>query len=304
MKPIYKAWLIQIEITNACHLSCSHCTRAVSHVRKPYFATLDFVEKALISLEGWKRGVGCIGGEPTLHPEFPAICELYRKYFPKKQRGLFTAGGKRYEEHKSLIEETFGIIHYNDHQIGGVHQPMMVASKDVIPDEKLRNSLIDKCWLQTIWSPSITPKGAFFCEVAGTFDILFNGPGGYPIEPGWWKKSVAEFQDQRERYCTSCSMPLPMEKLSIDLPYEYVSISNAKKLQDAGSPLARDGRLRVIDEVYTAEDIERMKRRPNLNNRPYAHTVLQKQHHWFKTMSKRLLVRGLFDELRVVLGIN
>lgn len=304
MKPIYKAWLIQIEITNACHLSCAHCTRAVSHVKKPYFADLAFVEKALLSLQGWTRGVGCIGGEPTLHPDFPAICKLFRKYFPKRQCGLFTAGGKRYEEHKELIDETFGIITFNDHEMGGVHQPMMIASKDVIKDDKLRDELIDKCWLQTVWSPSITPKGAFFCEVAATFDMLFNGPGGYPIEPGWWKRTVPEFRDQRDRYCTSCSIPIPMEKVSIDVPYEYVSISNFKKLEEAGSPLAKNGRLRVINDVYTAEDIERIKKRPDLNSRPFSHTVRDKQHRWLKIMSKRLLLRGLLDELKVVLHIN
>jgi hypothetical protein len=244
-----------------------------------------------------------MGGEPTLHPKFPDVCKLFRKHFPKKQCGLFTAGGKRYEEHKDLINETFGIIHYNDHEMGGVHQPFMVASKDVIKDEQLREALIDKCWLQTYWSPSITPKGAFFCEVAGTFDLLFNGPGGYPIEPGWWKKSAEHFRDQRERYCTSCSMPIPMEKLPIDLPYDIVSISNAQKLKEAGSPMAKAGKLRVINDEITAEDIERLRKLPSLNKTPFVHTVLQRQHYWFRAPLKYHLL-GLFDRLRMALGIN
>jgi len=304
MKPIYRAWLIQIEVTNACHLSCAHCTRAVPHIRKPYFANLDFVEKALRSLDGWKRGVGCMGGEPTLHPQFPEICALYRRYFPKKQCGLFTAGGKRYEEHKGLIDETFGIIHYNDHEMIGVHQPVMVASRDVIKDDKLREELIDRCWLQTYWSPSITPKGAFFCEVAGMFDMLFDGPGGYPVEPGWWKKSVGQFKDQRDRYCNSCSIPIPMEKLPTNLPYDLVSISNAKRLLEAGSPLAAKGNIRVLDQIFTREDIERLRRQPNLNKTPYVHTKLKEQHYWFRTLSKKYLFIALFDRLKMSLGVN
>ena len=239
MRDIDKAVTIQIDVTNACILSCSHCTRAVPHVAKPYFAELEVVEKALQSLEGWKRAVGCMGGEPTLHPQFPEICGLYRKYFPKKQRGLWTAGGKKYKEHEKLIDETFGLIVYNDHKTGSRHQPVLVASEDVVPDEALRNKLIDKCWLQTLWSPSITPKGAFFCEVAGTLDMLFDGPGGYEVEPDWWKRKVKDFQDQRDRACHSCSVAIPMKEYPDDLPYDYVSPSNLKRLEAAGSPMAK-----------------------------------------------------------------
>lgn len=144
MKHIYKAWLIQIEVTNACGIRCAHFPRAVRHFEKPYFADLDFIDRALASLEGWKRGVGCMGGEPTLHPEFQDICRLYRKRFPKEQCGLFTSGGQRYREYEALIRETFGIICYNDYTTTSIHQPIMAASADLIKDEKLRNSMM--CW--------------------------------------------------------------------------------------------------------------------------------------------------------------
>jgi 2-iminoacetate synthase ThiH len=63
--PIYAAWLIQIEITNYCRFKCAHCTRATRHFSKHYFVSLDFVEKALRSLEGWQKGVGCMGRRPS-----------------------------------------------------------------------------------------------------------------------------------------------------------------------------------------------------------------------------------------------
>jgi len=44
MKPIYDAWLIQIEITNACGKKCAYCTRAVPHFKNPYFAEMTFIE--------------------------------------------------------------------------------------------------------------------------------------------------------------------------------------------------------------------------------------------------------------------
>jgi hypothetical protein len=303
MKAIKDAWLVQIDITNACHLRCAHCTRAVPHVRRPYFADLKFVETALRSLEGWRRGVGCMGGEPTVHPQFPEICRLYRRYFPKAQCGLFTAGGKLYEKHKDLIEQTFGIILYNDHSATGVHQPILVASEDVIKDEELRNELIDKCWVQWLWSPSITPRGAFFCEVAGTIDNLFYGPGGFPIEPGWWRRTPAECMGQRDEFCRSCSAPIPMPHYPQDLPHDYVSPSNLKRLEAVGSPLVRNGKYRVLDAVYTREDIKRMKKERRTNKSPYRHTPTG-ANYWFKCAHKPYYY-GLFyfNMLRMRLGL-
>ena len=69
--------------------------------------------------------------------------------------------------------------------------------------------LIDNCWIQEQWSASITPKGAFFCEVAASLDYLFDGPGGYSLEKDGGK-TPEEFQDQVKRYCTNCSGALPM----------------------------------------------------------------------------------------------
>lgn len=260
MKPIYDAWLIQIEITNACINRCAHCTRAVRHFKTPYFADLDFIEQALQSLKGWKRGVGCMGGEPTLHPDFPAICALYRKYFPRRQCGLFTSGGKKYQEYLPLIKETFGILHYHNHRTPSHHHPIMVASEEIVPDPKLRKRLIKECWLQRKWSPAISKKGCFFCEVAAMFDLLFDGPGGYPIGPNWWKRDEHDFNDQIERYCRLCSVAIPMASLPDDSPYDCVSNGNLERLRTAGSPLALKNELEVITEPVTREKIKETNR--------------------------------------------
>ena len=303
MKRIKDAWLIQIEITNACHLRCAHCTRAVPHVKKPFFADLEFVEKALRSLEGWRRGVGCMGGEPTMHPQFVEICGLFSKYFPKSQRGLFTAGGKFYEKHKALIDDTFGIIQFNNHENVGVHQPILVASEDIIKDERLRNELIDKCWIQTLWSPSITPRGAFFCEVAGAIDNLFDGPRGFPIEPGWWKRDIPQCRGQRDEFCKSCSAAVPMEQHPTNLPYDFISPTNAKRLEAVGSPLVKRGNYKIMDARYTREDIERIRKAPTTNKSPQSHTK-KSSNHWFRCDDKKYYLIYIYDRLRMRLGIN
>lgn len=301
MKHIYKAWCIQIEITNACLFKCAHCTHGVSHYKKPYFADLNFIDKALLSLQKWPRAVGCIGGEPTLHPAFVDICKLYQKHIKRKNCALFTAGGKKYLEYRDIIDQTFGLISYNDHFVVGKHQPLLVASRDIIPDEKLRNKLIDKCWLQMVWSPSITYKGCYFCEAAGTIDMLFDGPGGYPIEPGWWKRKVSDFQDQRDRYCSQCGIAIPMEMVPNNLPYEYVSISHLKNLEKIGSPLAQRGNLKIINNTLTAEEIRKIKKLPTYNSRPDRHTSRGK-HYWSTIKSKRYHLFFLLDLLKIIWG--
>lgn len=260
MKPIKDAWLIEIEITNKCNNRCAHCTRSIRHYEKPYFASLEFIEKALKSLKGWKKGVGCIGGEPTLHPEFEKICKLYNKYFPKEQCGIFTTGGKMYEKYKKIIHETFGIINYNEHLKGTCrHQPILVASEEVIKDEKLRKKLIDNCWIQIKWSPTISNRGAFFCEVGAMFDMLFKMDGGYPIEEGWWKRPLSKCNDQIERYCRLCSAAIPFPSFPDDYKFELVSKKNYERLLKINSPYALKRELKIIDVNLNEKIIEKMK---------------------------------------------
>lgn len=260
MIPIYAAWLIQIEITNYCRFKCAYCTRATRHFSEHYFADLEFVERALRSLEGWQKGVGCMGGEPTEHPQFAEICQLYRKHFPREQCGLWTGGGPLFEKYRDLIDETFGIIAFNDRARNeSYHRPPMIASADVIEDEQLRKQLVDNCWLQQRWSPSVTYKGCFFCEVAGAFDLLFEGENGYDIEPGWWNKTPEQFRDQVEAYCRYCSIALPIQSKSYKAEVESVSETNAARLIKAKSPFALRGKISIVKAKYSAEDVAKME---------------------------------------------
>lgn len=214
--------------------------------------SLEEVDNALRSLEGWSERIGCMGGEPTAHPHFTEICRLYQKYFPREQCGLWTSGGKNWGKYQPIIRETFRFILYNDHTEIGKHHPWMVAIEDVIPDKELRDELIRSCWVQKWWSPSINPKGAFFCEIAAVLDLLFDGPGGYPVEKDWWKREVADFQDQIDRYCGMCGMAIPYPCIKNDSPVDFVSKSNWKRLVEAGSTW----NCQIIDEHLSREDIE------------------------------------------------
>lgn len=218
MKPIYEAWFCQIELTNLCAKECRYCTRFVRHLRKDqlFSMSLENLAAALDSLDGWPNRIGIIGGEPTLHPQFQDACMLLQRRYPRDKYGLWTSGGPRFERFRDLIDNTFGFISYNEHTIEQQqkckHQPNTISVGDVVADAVLRKELIDNCRVQEKWCPSISPKGAFFCEIACSLDVVLDGPGGWPIEWGWWDKTPDQFQDQVDCYCHDCGMCVPLER--------------------------------------------------------------------------------------------
>lgn len=275
MIPIYRMKVIQIEVTNSCNLICSNCTRFVGHHKKPYFMSLEMISKAIASLEGFPGQIGIMGGEPTLHPKFPEICKLMREMVPDRRKRELWTNGLRWDEYKDIIYETFDhdLITYNDHKDKevGVHQPLLVAAEDIVDDRELMWRLIGNCWVQWRWAASITPKGGFFCEVAAAQDYLFEGPGGYQIEKGWWNKNPNEFSDQVKRYCSKCSAAIPMRGVSSHAPYDVISPTNAKRLEDIGSPRYSKGDFKVANFKMTEQDIEEVVKEGWMpwSHRPY-----------------------------------
>ena len=274
--------IIQIDITNACGLRCANCTRFCGHHVEPFFMDFETFKKAVDSLKGFRGIVGIMGGEPTLHPEFERFLEYYRANVGyddfstaasepssdfirhilanashvdySNHRGLFTSVTTRYYEHFELIQDTFGYQLLNDHSNPSQHQTHMVTRKELgIPDEewfKLR----DRCWIQNLWSASITPKGAFFCEVAAAMDATLGGPGGWPIEPGWWERKPADFKDQLH-WCEKCSACLRMPTRNANDETDDVSPEWEKMLAEINSPKLRKQLVNTFDPVaYQADE--------------------------------------------------
>ena len=92
MRPIYENTVIHIDVTNACWLKCTNCTRHVGHHKKSYFMDLDYVAKAIDSLQDFPGRIGLMGGDPTLHPKFDEICKLFSDMIPRRKRELWTSG--------------------------------------------------------------------------------------------------------------------------------------------------------------------------------------------------------------------
>ena len=234
---------------------------------------LETVERALDSLRGFPGMVGIMGGEPTIHPDFERIAELAASRFaparlprarfapiadfashrnkhlariPGVKLGLWSSLGEAYYRHYETIQDTFGYQCINTHDNPGQHQGMLIASGELPISEDRRQELIDNCWINRLWSASITPKGAFFCEVAAALDMLFDGPGGWPIEPDWWKRPPDSWGDQR-KWCNLCGAAMPVPSRPAWDAVDDVSPKNLERLSEVLSPKARKGKVRVFD---------------------------------------------------------
>lgn len=282
---------IQIDITNACNLQCSNCTRFCGNHKKPFFMDFDTFKRAVDSLDGYNGVIGVMGGEPTLHPEFERFVLYIREKFgghkgvnrmiyPQREfikeirrrefeshvlregedgtgagkacgnfkmcgPGLWSNMGDTYPKYYELINDSFDVQFLNDHINESYHQPGLISRKDLGISDEEWIPLRDACWMQNEWSATITPKGAFFCEIAGALDMLFDGPGGWAIEPGWWKRKPEEFGDQLH-WCEICGFALKTFMRDAKEEVDDVSPTLYEMLKKVDSPKMKSGRTNLI----------------------------------------------------------
>ena len=269
MRPIYKAWFCHIEVTNFCEKTCIYCSRWTRHLRKDqyFFMTLDEIDRSLETLiprkksaTAWPNRIGIIGGEPTCHPQFEDICKLLLKRAPKSRYGLWTYGGKVFKEYKSLIDKTFGLLAYNEHnekqQQTCKHQPATVAIGEVIKDKDVMDKLIDKCWVQLNWCPSIAQNKSYFCEVAYGIDRLFELNSGWSLDYEWFVKTPAQFKDQVDACCHLCGMAVPMERQLLNDKKELITPKLLKRMKDNKLKYTGSNSINVFDKELTLEQIK------------------------------------------------
>jgi len=270
---------IQIDITNACGNVCSNCTRFCGHHEKSFFMDYETFKKAVDSLDGFEGIVGIIGGEPTLHPEFEKFADYIREkrvndkikharkpiedmqqyiisnmWHDDAKAGLWSSLTTGYYKYFETINDTFRTQLLNDHNNTCMHQALLMPRKELGIADKEWIEKRDACWIQNTWSATITPKGAFYCEVAGALDMLFNGPGGWPIEPGWWKREPKDFEDQIH-WCEMCSGCLDVPQRISNDGRDDVTPQVYEKLLSINSPKAKKG----FCVVHAPKDYDKTK---------------------------------------------
>jgi len=265
MRQIKDMWIIQIDVTNLCNKSCCNCTRFCGHYTKEriYFMDLKYIEDILITLKDFQGTVGIMGGEPLLHPQFPQILELFKKYRAYDKRGLWT-NNKDCMKYAGNYFITNNII-INEHTGDFIskHTPLLTSSESIknkynISQDTI-NKCIDKCWIQNEWSATINPKGAFFCEVAGMLSYLFNGVDGINIydHPDWWKYDLSKYQYQIDWACKKCGGALPLKSKKSDIQIDDVSEDNLEELKKIDSPKIKANKYRIYDDGFHQDDEKR-----------------------------------------------
>jgi hypothetical protein len=240
MRNILDMDTVQIEVCDDCCNLCSNCTRFVGH-KKPFFMSFEIFKSAIDSLINYPKMIGFQGGEPLLHPYFEDFCNYASSKIPKERLGLWTTLPKGYEYYREIIVNTFGHIFINDHTRDDIyHHPPLVSIEEVVKDKDEMWYYIDHCWAQESWSASINPKGAYFCERAAAFAMLYDGPNGWPIIDGWWKKTRKDYTEQIEYFCPKCGMACPLhrrastQKIDDISPYHYEKLKNVSRKIENG----------------------------------------------------------------------
>lgn len=277
MKPIFKAWCCQIDVTSYCPHNCLYCSRYTRHLRPDQrkHMDLELFEVALDSLSNWPNTIGVIGGEPLLHPQFRTFNKIIRKFITTQnivlkpgafKFGLWTSGIKSLPDPRldQDIKDTYGFINYNPHDPDQLkkcrHQPLTIAINEVIKDEDLMWQLIDNCWVQRIWCPTITRKGAYFCEVGAAQDILLNdGINAWPITKSWWKRTPEdeEFIAQKRALCPNCGMPVPMKREKLEEKVEKFSPLLLEQFNQAGLRHIAENEVEVFSRSFSKEEVIR-----------------------------------------------
>lgn len=273
--------IIEIDITNACDKRCSNCTRLCGHQRKPFFMDYETFKRAVDSLDGYQGIRSMMGGEPTLHPEFERFIRYLGSKFPKRENpliypqkdfikkiheielnnfrmindgveridivgpGMFSNMGVSYKRHYEIISDILPFQGLNDHLNPIYHQTALITRKELGISDEEWIPMRDACWIQNEWSAGITPKGCFFCEVAGVLDMLLDGPGGWPIEPGWWKRTPDQFGDQLH-WCEICGFALDTFTRDSAEEIDDMSPEWYERLKKLKSPKLASGRSNVI----------------------------------------------------------
>lgn len=234
--------LIEIDITYVCNLKCNSCNRSCTQAPESISMTLqtvvNFVDESIGKKANWSR-IRVLGGEPTLHPQFPLIINELLRY--KKNNidciiEVVTNGyGRKVQEVLRMIPDSISID--NSYKISGKQPAFIPFNMAPIDDRKFvfsdyRNgcSIIRDCGI------GLTPTGYYPCAIAGGIDRITGQSSGRTKLP----EDGDDMRDLLDRACRLCGrykkdfVPEKLRPLIIGTPMSvswkklYVNWKNSK----------------------------------------------------------------------------
>jgi hypothetical protein len=218
--PFYKRTpgLIEIDITYACNLSCFNCNRscglAPSHDRLSLEQIHRFIGESIAQGINWRR-IRLLGGEPTLHPEFPKILDELLAFrtsqCPDATIEVWTNGfGKKVNDVLSRLGKDVVVCNSAKKSSKQCFQPFNLAPKDFV---RYRYSDFScGCWIISHCGMGLSPYGYYPCAVGAAIDRVL----GFDIGRKSLPNLSDPMRDQMEVLCRYCGHFMTFRRKMID----------------------------------------------------------------------------------------
>lgn len=198
---------IEIDITYVCNLRCEQCNRscaqspAADHMSVRQIGR--FLEESRANGVRWER-IRILGGEPTLHPQFPEIVDMIlrhcREHSPDTAIEVVSNG------FGSKVTGLLAQVPAGVHVVNTCKSPGRQAEFDsfnVAPVDLPEYANVDfsnGCYIPEFCGMGLTPYGYYPCAVAGGIDRVFGFDAGRKTLPS----PDDDMLEELHRFCRLC----------------------------------------------------------------------------------------------------
>jgi hypothetical protein len=197
---------VEIDITYRCNMRCPNCNRSCTQAPAATDMAVSqleaFLNASVVAGARWER-IRLLGGEPTLHPDLPAILarlEAYRIQHNPQLRLVLCTNGNGVRVRKALSALPPNVIVKNTYKSA---RPRLFRPFNRAPCDRRRYGLADfscGCRILEDCGLGLTPQGYYPCAVAGGIDRVFDfGLGRQTLPP-----QDDEMTDLLECFCPLC----------------------------------------------------------------------------------------------------
>lgn len=199
--------LLEIDLNYTCTLKCAGCNRSIDKAPSDERISLEqiqqLINESVRSNYRWS-GIRILGGEPTLHPQFREIIDMLREYkkthLPYMRITVISNG---YTEHtrEMLKNLPHTVLVENTAKTSNADRDFDVFSVAPVDEPDHKNSdFRNGCWIMQGLGMGLTPRGYYYCVIAGNVDRIFNFGLARDTIPG----KDDPMHDEMQKLCALC----------------------------------------------------------------------------------------------------